>query len=247
MTPDEDRQPLYCPDYITRASGNIPDFAHLAKYYEGDEPFKKEHTPESINAAIKIARDRGYFVTYNHPDWSLDDFSDYGAYEGFHALEIYNNVGTVHGYDDYCPAVYDALLRQGKRISCVATDDNHNSNRTPVPDSFGGFTMVSAERFDYESLMNALANGDSYASCGPLFEDIWCEGKKIFVKTATPVKSIDFSTSRRHADRITSNDSTPVFEGEFELSERDEYVRITLIDFEGKHANSRAYFKDELE
>ena len=246
MTPDEDRQPLYCPDFITRASGNIPDFAHLAKYFEGDEPFVKEHTPESINKAIRLSRDRGFFVTYNHPNWTMDTYEDYGNYEGMNALEIYNNVSAQYGVDDYCPKVYDELLRQGKRLVCVATDDNHNSNRTPVPDSFGGFTMIRAEKLDYVALMNALERGDCYASCGPLFEDISYEGGKIFVKTSTPVKRIDFSTSRRHQKAVFDRDGKGIFEGEFEPDERDEYVRVTLLDFEGNHANSRAYFKDEF-
>lgn len=245
MSPNEDRQPLYCPKRITRASGNIPDWAHLAKYFD-DVEFEKEHTPECINEAIRICRERGFFVVYNHPHWSLDNYTDYSRYEGFHALEIYNNVGTQNGYDDYCPSVYDDLLRQGKRISCVATDDNHNSNRTPTPDSFGGFTMVKAEKLDYETLMSNLANGNSYASCGPLFEEISFEDGKLYVKSATPVRAIDFSTNRRHAKRVSSYTAEPVFEGEFELDERDTFVRVTLVDFEGKHANSRAYFKDEL-
>lgn len=246
MTPDENRQPLYCPDYVTRASGNIPDYAHLARYFEGDEPFLKEHTPESINKAIRIARERGFFVTYNHPNWSLDNEADWGLYEGMNAVEIYNNISAQCGVDDYCPAVYDRLLRQGKRLLCIAADDNHNTNRTAFPDSFGGFTVVTAERLDYTSLMNALADGDSFASCGPLFDDIWYEDGVISVKTQAPVKYIDFSTDRRHQKRVSSCASEGVFNGEFKLDERDKYVRITLVDFNGNHANSRAYFKDEF-
>lgn len=246
MSCDEDRQPLYCPDYITRASGNIPDYAHLAKYFEGDKPFVKKHSADCINSAISIARKRGFFVTYNHPNWSLDDQSDWGSYEGMNAIEIYNNVSAQHGVDDYCPDVYDRLLRQGKKLICIATDDNHNQNRTLIPDSLGGFTMICAEKLNYESLMNSLAAGNCYASSGPLFDNIWCEDGKVFVKTLTPVKSIDFSTSRRHQSRICSHDNIAVFEGSFALDERDEYVRVTLTDFEGNHANSRAYFKNEL-
>jgi hypothetical protein len=106
--------------------------------------------------------------------------------------------------------------------------------------------MIKAERLGYSELMLALERGDAYASCGPLFEDILYEDGKVTVRTATPVKAIDFSTSRRHQKRVYSPNGADVFEGEFELDERDEYFRVTLVNEKGEHANSRAYFRDEL-
>ena len=46
---------------------------------------------------------------------------------------------------------YDEILRSGKRIYCISTDDNHNRGDEPAHDSFGGFTMIKAEKLEYET------------------------------------------------------------------------------------------------
>ncbi len=226
-------------------NGNVSKHVPFALFREDEPDFERSHTPECINRAIKLGRERGFFVTYNHPTWSLESYPDYIAYEGMNAMEIYNTTSHWQGYDEYAPRIYDDMLRAGKRISCVATDDNHNHNCDPYPECCGGFTMVKAEKFDYESLMTALVNGNSYASYGPTIEELTFDNGKFYVK-CSPVACIEFSTDRRHASRIYSMDKSLVTEGEFELDEKDKYVRVTITDENGRHANTRAYFVDEL-
>lgn len=103
---------------------------------------------------MRIGRENGFFVTYNHPCWSMEDFRNYGGYENMHAMEICNYGCVNAGYAEYVPQVYDELLRQGKRIYCIATDDNHDVHPAGDPrnDSFGGFTMIKAEKLDYTAI-----------------------------------------------------------------------------------------------
>jgi YbbR domain-containing protein len=70
------------------------------------------------------------------------------------AMEICNFGCVIAGYLDYAPQVYDDMLAHGKRIYCIATDDNHNRFPADHPrtGSFGGFTVIKAEKLDYETI-----------------------------------------------------------------------------------------------
>ena len=65
-------------------------------------------------------------------------------YHHMHAMEICNYGCVCAGFDEHNSRIYNDMLRQGKRLYCIATDDNHNYPHTP--DSFGGFTMIKAEK-----------------------------------------------------------------------------------------------------
>lgn len=133
-----------------------------------------QYDPEYISALMQEARDNGFFVTYNHPAWSLETCEEYGHYHGMHAMEIVNFGCVVVGYEDHNETAYDEMLRAGNRIYCVATDDNHND----VQDSFGGFTMIKAEELSYKALTDALLKGDFYASEGPEILELYYEDLK---------------------------------------------------------------------
>ena len=100
---------------------------------------------------IKRGRDGGFFVTYNHPTWSLESYPEYSGYKGMNAMEITNYASQVEGYDVDNGHAYDDILRGGERIFCVSTDDNHNHNpdNDPRSDSFGGYVMINAPKLGY--------------------------------------------------------------------------------------------------
>ena len=79
---------------------NEPDFMH---YYD----------PEHINKAIKRHTDLGFFVTYNHPGFSQENYLEYTRYHGMDAMEICNYSGLMSGKLDYCEREYDDILRAG--------------------------------------------------------------------------------------------------------------------------------------
>ncbi|MBR3766705.1 MAG: PHP domain-containing protein [Clostridia bacterium] len=210
----------------------------------GDED---TYTPENISRLMKEAKEKGFFVTYNHPNWSLEDFSDYINYHGMDAMEICNFGCIAVGYQDYVPMVYDEMLRYGERIYCIATDDNHN--RYPEDslycDSFGGFTVIKAESLTYENIISALKNGNFYASQGPEIKEMWYEDGKIHIKTS-PVKKIDFVFgSRRAVTRIAEKDAY-IEEAECDVPENSIYVRVSAKDEHGLPADTNAYFVDKL-
>ncbi len=231
---------------------HIPAFMEpmraLVNYDENEPDFEREFTPESINEFIRIHKEKGYFVTFNHPGFSLADCTQFTQYRGLDAMEICNFGSCAGGHPDYNEKEYDQFLRSGQRLYCIATDDNHNYERydpNRVCDSFGGFTMIKAEKLEYEALFTALKAGNMYASQGPLIYDLYLEDGKIYI-TCSDAQRVVLSTAGRRCAVAQHTDGTPINSASFEIAPEDGYVRITVTDFRGKHANTNAYFTDKL-
>jgi hypothetical protein len=163
------------------------------------------------------------------------------------AMEICNYGCIVVGYNDYVPQIYDEMLMSGKRIFCIATDDNHNHGPvgTRKFDSFGGFTMIKAEKLEYETITKALKDGNFYASQGPEIHSLWFEDGKIHV-SCSPADRVILNTGIRRAACEYAENGELLTEVSFRVNPKDGYVRITVIDEKGYPANTNAYFTDEL-
>lgn len=216
------------------------EYKKYVKYDENKPDFIREYTSECINRLMKTGRESGFFVTYNHPKWSLESYPQYMAYEGMNAMEIFNTGCYVGGYDEYNPDVYDDMLRGGKKLYCIAADDNHGDT-----DMFGGFVMIKAENLEYSAVTKALENGDFYASRGPEIKELWFEDDKVHIKSSN-AKSIYFMTGRRRSHAACGEDGGLIDEAEFEVKPEDRYIRLTVVDSEGNTANTNAYFTDKL-
>lgn len=190
---------------------------------------------------IEEGRKNGFFVTYNHPSRSLEDLDNYGKYEGMNAMEICNYGCLEAGYCDYNEKEYDDILRKGRKIFCIAADDNHNYRN----DSFGGFTMINADRLEYRIVTKAPEDGHFYASQGPEIYELWYEDGKIGIKCSDASKII-LNTGSRRAEAVYADGENAVNEAVFDVMKNDTYVRITVTDFSGKHANTNAYFTEDL-
>ena len=227
--------------------GNSPSHKSEVRYDDSEPDYEREYTNERISDMMKRGRDNGYFVTYNHPAWSLEDYTDYIGYDNMHAMEICNFGCFNEGYPDYNPRVYDDMLRAGKRVYCISTDDNHNvyPKGSPRFDSFGGFTMIKADRLEYRAITKALEKGDFYASQGPEIKELRFEDGEIHIE-CSPARRIDFSFGTRRGFPVISDGVTPVASASCRIPEDCIYVRVTVTDFEGRHANTNAYFADEL-
>ena len=215
-----------------------------------NEPnFEREYAPDNLNQMFKKCNEEGYFVIYNHPTDSHENYNDYSKYEHIDAIEIMNGSCIRVGGDEYNGNVYDELLRCGKRISCVASDDNHNCNPTLTrrSDSPVAFTVVKAEKISYKDIMNALTTGLSYASEGPEIFSIVYEDGFAKIKTS-PARKICLNTGIGRADAVfASKDGALVTEAVFKVYESDKYFRFSITDNTGKRAYSRAYFTDEID
>ena len=226
--------------------GNAPSYKDQVKFDEALPDFERAHNGETISKMMQLGRDNGFFVTYNHPTWSLETGEDYMNYHGMHAMEICNYSCFIDGYEEYNPRVYDEILRGGERIFCIGADDNHNQHPegSRASDSCGAFTVIFAKELTYKAITDALFAGSFYASQGPEIYSMYYEDGRIYLK-CSPAVRIYSTTNRRRTWNWLMEDK-PLTEVSFRVHDQDQYLRITVEDEYGKRANTIAYWRDEL-
>ncbi|MBR2472134.1 MAG: PHP domain-containing protein, partial [Clostridia bacterium] len=193
-------------------------------------------------------RENGYIAAYNHPWWSQEDEADILKYEGFFSMEICNYGSYLIGHLEYNATLYDKMLLNGKRIFCHSADDNHNTEPigSPECDSFGAFTMIMPEAFTYDSVISALEKGEMYSSMGPEFKEISMTGNKIHIE-CSDVERIMVFTGSKHPERKFASPGETINSADFEIDDRAKFVRVSVVDKYGKFADTRGFFRDELE
>ena len=237
LDPAMDTPVCWNEEYVfPKCKHNIP----LVKTNPSEPPYVRSYTPECVSDMMKKGRESGFFVTYNHPVWSLESYPEYHAYSGMHALEIMNYGCIVAGYPEYNDHAYDDLLRRGQRIYAVAGDDNHGNY-----DVCGTYTVLKAPRLGYKELADALVNGHLYASEGPEIKELYVEDGAVFIKTSDAA-SIAFSCDIRHASWRAAKPGESLGSATFRLPEDISYFRLTVTDASGKKAYTNAYFLDEI-
>ena len=217
------------------------DFGNMANAY----------SVENVNAVIAAANEKGYLVTYNHPEWSRQDYPDYAPLKGIWGMELCNYSSSVSGYNDRDNAkVYRDLVNLGNRIVPLGTDDGHSTR-----DICGAWIMVGAEKLEYGSVIEALEKGDLYASTGPEIYGLTLEGSTLTVR-CSDARAVTVEASTRFARRANPihNDGL-LREATFDLTawqndpsaQPDDWFRVVVHGPYGHYASTRAYFRDELE
>ena len=217
----------------------LEQHSELIREYRDVPNTRRIYSVDGISDMMKTARENGYFVIHNHPIWSQEALPDIINYDGMHALEIYNHMSVSEGYDDYTPILYDSLLRNKRRIYCVAADDNHEAYG-----QFGGYTMICAEKLAYRTITKALEDGHFYASTGPEIKELWFEDGHIHISCSPAERIIATYGSRRKI--CAHHEGAEMTEASFPVPKDDGYVRLTVWDKNGKHADTNAYFTDDL-
>lgn len=216
------------------------------------ENLPQVYSPESINQIIAKANEKGFLVTYNHPTWSLEYYEDYSKYQGLWAMEYMNSGSLAGGYDEHNGWVFREFLNMGNPLLPIMADDTHSpvSPRSGYPYAGTAWTVVAADRLEYGCVMDALARGDLYCSCGPQIHSLtWDEG--ILRISCSPATKIQLIRHIRPCRLAFGKDLT---EAEFnlrkwlEISANDPnawfYLIVTAAD--GSYAVTRAYHLSEL-
>jgi len=212
----------------------------FVKFDPNEPDYERVYSVEGVSDMMRRGRNAGFFVTYNHPTWSFENYLEYTGYDAMHAMEIVNYSSTVLGYDEHNEREYDDMLRAGKRIFAVAADDNHS-----LRDVCGAYTMIKADKLEYKELMSALVNGNFYSSEAPQIKSLWYENGEIHIETS-PAKTIRAVYGVRRATLLTATEDEPLTSGVIPVGDDDVYVRIVVTDSSGKKAYTNAYFVDEF-
>lgn len=226
---------------------NAPQHRSEVTFDDSEPDYVRVYSGEKQSEMMKTGRDKGFFVTYNHPTWSIENYNDYINYEGMHAFEMFNGSCIACGFDDYNPRVYDDLLRAGKKIYCIGADDNHNGAElgSRYCDSGVAYTVIKAPELKYRTITKALEDGNFYASEGPEIYELWYEDGYVHIK-CSGADSISCMYAIRKAGVVFSENDIPVYEATFDIPQNCGYFRITVTDKHGKHACTNAYFVEDL-
>lgn len=245
LSRDPDNTAIVCYDerYIKYAPREI-----FEKFDRVGEENARVYSPEYINYMLKVAKENGMIATYNHAYWSMEDESTILAYDGFCSMEMCNYSSYNGNRLDYNAAIYDKMLCAGKRIACHSADDNHNKaeDGSPACDSFGGFAMIMPESFEYGAIIDAIEKGEMYSSMGPIIKEVSIEGNKVHIE-CSPVKHIAAFTGSKTPKRTRAPFDGFITSADFELDDRAKFLRVSITDEAGRHADTRGFMRDELD
>lgn len=231
--PENDVTPVWHRQYC-HGQGHNEEYADTVKT-EG--AFHRVYSVTGANALTAEGVRQGFFVTYNHPRWSLQTPADYEDLVGIGGVEVHNT-GCVAQGDCNAEPLDVVLRRGGARPFPIAADDMHSPKSL-----FGGWNVLRAEKLTYENLIAALDRGDGYATQGPEIYDLYVEDGKA-VLTCSPAVKVTLRTNGRGAPKVLAVDA-PLTRAEFAVPEPYDYIRFEVTDATGKTAWTRAYFKGE--
>ena len=215
----------------------------LVKFDENEPDFERDFSAEKISEMMQKCRDKGFFVTLNHPVLSGLNYNDYTAYDGMDAFEIMNYSSILRGYEEHNDTIYSELLGLGKTVTCVAGDENKNAYPfgSRLSDSCGAYTVILADSLDYKSITDALKKGHFYTSEGPEIYDLWYRSDVLYVR-CSPCDKIIFETSKGRIVKLAEDGIPLTGEGMCcYVAPEHKYVRVTVVDKYGRKAYTNAY------
>jgi hypothetical protein len=230
---------------------NVSDFAETirgthvvalagdARPSGGAAPVEYAHRTDcaGMNRYLGRRREDGDMLILAHPYWSYMDFADVGRVEGCFAVEIFNAVCTLEASSDAL-SYWDWLLRRGRRVLGVATDDHHDRD----VDFARGWVCVRADGLDARSISASLLAGTFYSSTGPRILDFGVVSGRAYVR-CEPAAAIRFTAFGPDCWPITGKQAKPGAEyGEYELTGREKYVRAEVVGADGGRAWTNPIF-----
>lgn len=201
----------------------------MEQAYAGSKEYRR-----GPQACIDAMRAHGGRVIVAHPAWSLNTVATLSALRNITAAEMYNSVSTVpwNGERADSGSVLDVAAAHGAFFNFVASDDSHWYQG----EQGRSFTMVQAEALTQEGIFKALDAGHFYASQGPTFEQITVEDRTVKVR-CSPVEVVVFYSNLVWAHgRCTAGSGRTEAEYSLDANEGESFVRVQLIDAQGKKA-----------
>ena len=195
--------------------------------------YERGGTQEACQDIIDDIRAGNNIPILCHPVWSGNTVESIKALQGYEMIEVWNTGSAMLFGADGDAYHWDVLLHEGRKVWAVATDDTH-----ALQDACYGWVCVNAEK-NVDSILNALKNGEFYASCGPEIYDFYIEGDQVCI-SCSPVSQIvlrNFSCPHRviRGENMTG--------GQIKLRDLcTDYIRAEIIDAQGRRAWTNPIF-----
>lgn len=204
--------------------------------YQQDQKFERPEVANQFEAQpyLDDIHKNNNLTIYCHPGWSSTPAREFESLKGNIAMEIWNTHCALFHDTDKDAMYWDEILRQGIRLWGVATDDTHTYEGVCQ-----GWVRVNAEK-NVDSVLNALKNGDFYASCGPEIYDFYVEDGKAVIR-CSPAKTVRFHYGYM-PNVVQQAGDEPLTGGETPVLDCFTYIRASVIDAEGKMAWTNPIF-----
>ena len=205
-------------------------------------PSKLATKVESLQKNIDNIRAAGGIPQLNHPNfgWALNA-AEIGQLKGLKLMEIHNGHPLVNnlggGGQPSAEAIWDELLTAGMTIYGIADDDIHQlqSKGEAIEALPGqGWIYVKAKELTTAAVLNAIDNGDFYASTGVELMEYKADKTQILIK----VKATNFSKYRvqfiGRGGKVLQESLEPT--ASYKVKGDERYVRVKVLESNGKIA-----------
>jgi hypothetical protein len=217
---------------IQKDSGSLKHRERIDRYYwQG---------PASVQLTIDTLKEKGFYVILCHPIWSRTEFEDFKDFNGYFGIEIYNYGCEMESHTGLSTVYWDSLLRRGKKVWGLATDDAHHR----IKDEMGGWVMVKVDELTKEKILDALIDGKFYASSGPIINYFGIQDGEVIVE-CSPANAIHFVTYESTGASFYAEDK-PLRSARFKLRGDELYVRVECVDEYSRVAWSNPIFLSGL-
>lgn len=201
------------------------------EYIEVPE-WKGISTPQENINRITAANNLAVFC---HPNWSRLELTDFLDLSGYFAIEIFNYGCAIESHTGLSIDYWDSLLRRGRKIWGVATDDSHHI----LEDRCGGWICVNSPSLCQKDIISAMIEGNFYATNGPEILDFYISEGEVHVK-CSPVSAIHFVTYEYMGYSEISKEL--ITNASYKLRGNELYVRVECVDEHGNTAWSNPIF-----
>jgi hypothetical protein len=211
------------------------------------EPIDSGDVVSTLQSNIKAIVEAGGIASINHPNykWSYDHEA-ISQVSGASLLEIFNGHPFANLYGGpgrhSSEEIWDKVLSEGKPIFGVATDDSHNyKDFSPSHSNPGrGWVMVQSTALNKESILEALATGNFYASTGVNLNRLEISQQGISIE-------IEQERDLIYTTMFTSVDGNLLAQvsgltANYKLTGKETYVRATVINSAGTKAWTQPVF-----
>ena len=207
--------------------------AHHFVCLDVPHPFAVQERKLPAQELIAAIHAVGGRVFYAHPNWSTHTVMEMLEVEAYDGIEIYN--GSCDSQSKAYSQIHaDQVFLKRGCVGLFAVDDTHRGSEVGM-----GWTMVRARGLNKSEIMEAIASGSYYASCGPVIEDFRVEDGVVRVRVS-PVAEIRFLFDRQGGGKCfrgTKDKTLTTAQWEFGTSKnKPKWIYCEVIDEAGKHA-----------